>query len=354
MEYLYQEYFGNTVLSYLIFFVSLLLSFVVIRILGRLLMRRLTAWANTKSSPYAYMAVEGVGKYLIPAAYFAAFYFTSTILSLSATAAAAVNTAVSAFVVTLGAIFLSSLTAFFFERLRRDENQTQAVKWMTWLIKALIWGLALILFLDNIGVKINSLITGLGIGGIAVAFAAQSVLADIFCFFTIFFDQPFEVGDFIIVGEQMGTVERIGVKTTRVRALNGEQLIFANTDLTGSRISNYKTLQQRRVLFTLGVTYDTPANTLGSIPGLIKSIVESVPDAAFGRAHFIGFGPYSLNFEIAYYVLSADYDKYMDVNQQINLKIKEEFDRQDIRFALPRQDIRLDAATQHRAMNNAK
>ncbi len=194
MEYLYQEYFGNTVLSYLIFFVSLLLSFVVIRILGRLLMRRLTAWANTKSSPYAYMAVEGVGKYLIPAAYFAAFYFTSTILSLSATAAAAVNTAVSAFVVTLGAIFLSSLTAFFFERLRRDENQTQAVKWMTWLIKALIWGLALILFLDNIGVKINSLITGLGIGGIAVAFAAQSVLADIFCFFTIFFDQPLRSG----------------------------------------------------------------------------------------------------------------------------------------------------------------
>ena len=354
MDYLNQEYFGNTVLTYLIFLVSLLLSFVAIRILGRLFMRRLVAWATAKSSPYADMVMKGVGKYLIPALYFAAFYFNTTILKLNGTASAAVSTAVSAFVVTLGAIFLSSLTAFFFGRLKRDESQTQALKWMTWFIKALIWGLALILFLDNIGVKINSLITGLGIGGIAVAFAAQSVLADIFCFFTIFFDQPFEIGDFIIVGEQMGTVERIGVKTTRLRALNGEQLIFANTDLTGSRISNYKTLQQRRVLFTLGVTYATQADTLRRIPDLIKSIVESVPDAAFGRAHFIGFGPYSLNFEIAYYVLSADYNKYMDVNQQINLRIKEEFDHQGIGFAFPTQNIRFDAAALHRAMNNEK
>ncbi len=344
MDYLYQKYFGNTVLTYLIFIVSLLLCFVVIRILGRLFMRRLVAWADTTSNPYADMIVRGVGKYLIPAAYFAVLYFNSTLLKLNDAASAAVSTAVSAFVVTLGAIFLTSLATFFFARLRRDEGQAQAVKWMTWFIKVLIWGLALILFLDNIGVKINSLITGLGIGGIAVAFAAQSVLADIFCFFTIFFDQPFEIGDFIIVGEQMGTVERIGVKTTRLRALNGEQLIFANTDLTGSRISNYKTLQQRRVLFTLGVTYNTPAATLRTLPALIKNIVESVPDASFGRAHFTAFGPYSLNFEIAYFVLSGDYDKYMDINQQINLRIKEEFDLQGIGFAFPTQSILLDSA----------
>lgn len=342
MEYLYQEYFGNTILTYLIFLVSLLLSFVVIRIIGRLFMRRLVAWADAKSNPYANMVVTGVGKYLIPIAYFAAFYMNTTILKLSDTLSSALSTAVSAFVVTIGAIFLSSLTAFFLGKQRRNENQAQAVKWMTGLLKFLIWGIALILFLDNIGVKINSLITGLGIGGIAIAFAAQSILADIFCFFTIFFDQPFEVGDFIIVGEQMGTVERIGVKTTRLRALSGEQLIFSNTDLTGSRISNYKTLEQRRVLFTLGVTYDTPADTLRAIPNLIKNIVDSVSGASFGRAHFLKFAPYSLNFEIAYYVLSGDYDAYMDINQQVNLRIKEEFDRQGIGFAFPTQSIVLD------------
>ncbi len=144
-----------------------------------------------------------------------------------------------------------------------------------------------------------------------------------FCFFTIFFDKPFEIGDFIIAGEQMGTVEHIGVKTTRLRALSGEQLVFSNSDLTGSRIRNYKSMQQRRVVFTLGLTYDTPVETLRRIPGVVKEIVEGEQDTQFGRAHFASYGAYSLNYEIVYFVLSSDYDKYMDVNEQINLKIKE-------------------------------
>ena len=162
----------------------------------------------------------------------------------------------------------------------------------------------LILFLDNIGVKISSLITGLVIGGIAIAFAAQAILVDVFCCFTIFFDKPFEVGDFIKTGEHSGTVEHIGLKTTRLRAPNGEQIVLANSDLTKSRINNFKTLEERRVLFTIGVTYETSSEKRRQIPDMIKEIVTSMEDVRFGRAHFCRYGAYSLEFEIVYFVLS--------------------------------------------------
>ena len=234
-------------------------------------------------------------------------------------------------------MLLSSLAVSFFEKLSRgkDESGTLAIKWLLRITKGVIWGLALILFLDNIGVKITSLVTGLGVGGVAIAFAAQSALTDIFCFFTIFFDKPFEIGDFIIAGEHMGTVEHIGVKTTRLRAIGGEQLIVSNTDLTGSRIRNYKTMQQRRVSFTLGITYDTPAEKLKEIPAYLKEIVEQTEDTTFSRAHFASFGSYCLNIEVVYFVLSGDYDRYMEINQKINLAIKERFEQHGISFALP-------------------
>ena len=203
--------------------------------------------------------------------------------------------------------------------------------------------MALIFLVDNIAsdIKLNSLLTGVGISSIAIAFAAQSILSDIFCFFTIFFDKPFEIGDFIIAGEQMGTVEHIGLKTTRLRSLNGEQLVFSNADLTGACIKNYKTMQQRRVLFKIGVKYDTHYDKLKEIPGLIKRIVDDVPGTQFGRTHFFSYGDYSLNFEIVYYVLDSDYDKYMDINQEINFRIKKEFDDMHIEFAFPTRTVEL-------------
>ncbi|NLI55091.1 MAG: mechanosensitive ion channel family protein, partial [Clostridiales bacterium] len=225
----------------------------------------------------------------------------------------------------------------------KDESGQLAVKWMARIAKILIWALALILFLDNIGVKITSLVTGLGIGGVAIAFAAQNVLTDIFCFFTIFFDKPFELGDFIIAGDHMGTVEHIGVKTTRLRALGGEQLVVSNADLTGSRIRNFKTMQQRRVLFTLGVTYNTPSEKLRKIPEMIKQVVEETENATFSRAHFAAYGAYSLNIEIVYYVLTSDYDQYMDINQRINFGIMEGFERLGVSFAFPTTTVQVES-----------
>ena len=193
--------------------------------------------------------------------------------------------------------------------------------------------------MDNLGFKISTVIAGLGIGGVAVGLASQAILKDLFSYFSIIFDRPFEVGDFIIIGEYLGSVEHIGAKTTRIRSLSGEQLIFSNTDLTDSRVRNYKRMEKRRVLFRLGVVYQTSLKQLKEIPGIIETVIKNVNDTIFDRAHFLSYGDFSLVFEIVYYVIGADYNKYMDIQQQINFAIKEEFERKGIEFAYPTQTL---------------
>jgi small-conductance mechanosensitive channel len=319
-----------------------------IKIAGHFLLKRLKARAEKTGTSDDDALPLSIRKYLLPILYFAAFLLCTNILALSPVLIRIVNMAMLIFATVVGAMFFSRVAVFFlskyWQKKMRDQSSRLAIKWMEGIVKFLIWGAALLFFLDNIEAKINTLIAGLGIGGLAIAFAAQTILADVFCFFTILFDRPFEPGDFIIAGEHMGTVEHIGLKTTRLRALGGEQLIFSNTDLTASRVRNYKTMERRRVLFTIGVTYDTGAQTLKEIPAMIKRIVESVGDTLFCRAHFFSYGPDSLNFEIAYYILSSDYDKYMDLHQEVNLKIKEEFDKRGIRFAFPTQTLYLNSS----------
>ncbi len=198
-----------------------------------------------------------------------------------------------------------------------------------------MWVLVLLLVLDNLGVQVTALVAGLGIGGIAIALAAQSVLGDLFASFAIVVDKPFKQGDFIIVGDLMGTVEHVGIKTTRVRSLWGEQLVFSNSDLTSARIRNYGLMEQRRVLFSIGVTYDTPADTVERIPQMIREAVEAQDLTRFDRAHFSAYGDSSLDIEIVYYVLSGDYNRYMDVQQGINLALLRRFADEGIDFAFP-------------------
>jgi small-conductance mechanosensitive channel len=179
----------------------------------------------------------------------------------------------------------------------------------------------------------------LGIGGVAVALAAQVILKDVFSYFSIIFDRPFKIGDFIIVGEYMGTIEYIGIKTTRLRSLGGEMLIFSNSDLTDSRLRNYKLMDKRRVSFKLGLVYQTSTEQLKKVPGIIEGIIKSVKDTIFDRAHFLNYGDFSLVFEIVYYVVGADYNKYMDIQQEINFAIKGEFEKRGIEFAFPTQTL---------------
>jgi small-conductance mechanosensitive channel len=347
MKFLDIVYWNNTIQDYIVFLSALLLGAILIFVLGRVALRRIAEYNEKTQSPYGELLRAGIKHYLLPTAYFTLFYYCTRMLTLNAHLDKIVGTLSTLFAITMAAMFLSSIAALFFNKLGKGkpEGNSLAIKWLIRISKGIIWGIALILFLDNVGVKITSLVAGLGIGGVALAFAAQNVLTDIFCFFTIFFDKPFEIGDFIITGDHMGTVEHIGVKTTRLRAIGGEQLVVSNTDLTGSRIRNYKTMQQRRVIFTLGVTYDTPNEKLEAIPGMIQKIVEGTEDTTFSRAHFASFGAYSLNFEVVYFVLSSDYDRYMDLNQRINLAIKDGFERLGVNFAFPTTTVQMQSAS---------
>jgi small-conductance mechanosensitive channel len=188
---------------------------------------------------------------------------------------------------------------------------------------------------------VTALMAGLGVGGIAVALAIQSVLGDLFASLSIALDKPFVIGDFVIVGDFMGTVERVGLKTTRIRSLSGEQLVFSNSDLLSSRIRNYKRMEERRVPFVVGVTYQTPAAELEAIPGVVRDIIESTDSTRFDRAHFKGFGDSAYLFEFVYYVLSADYAVFMDIQQAINLGIVRQFAERGIEIAYPTRTLHM-------------
>jgi small-conductance mechanosensitive channel len=205
--------------------------------------------------------------------------------------------------------------------------------------RILMWGIVLLVALANVGVDVTALVAGLGVGGIAVALAVQNILGDLFASFSIVLDRPFVIGDFIIVGDYMGTVEHVGLKTTRLRSLSGEQLVFSNTDLLGSRIRNYKRMYERRVVFTLGVVYQTTARQLEKIPQILREIIETQEPVRFDRAHFKEYGAHSLNFEIVYWILNPDYNIYMDIQQAINLQIYARFEQEGIDFAYPTQTL---------------
>ena len=227
------------------------------------------------------------------------------------------------------------------ERASRS-GQAQAANVLVPVLQAALWVVGLIFFLDNMGVKVSAVVAGLGIGGIAVALAAQAVLGDLFSHFAILFDRPFALGDFIVVDDFKGTVEHVGIKTTRVRSLSGEVLVFPNSSLTGSRIRNYQALRERRVLFTLGLTYETPAQKLKDVPGLLKEIIAGTPGTRFDRAHFKGFGDSSLDFEVVYFMLVPEFNALMDAQQAINLELVRRFEAEGIEFAFPTRTVVLE------------
>lgn len=210
---------------------------------------------------------------------------------------------------------------------------------LIFLGRLVLWSLLVMVALDNLGFDITALVTGLGIGGIAVALAIQNILGDLFASLSILLDKPFVVGDFVIVDQHLGSVEHIGLKTTRLRSLSGEQLIFSNSDLLSSRIRNFKRMYERRVVFSFGVTYQTPHEKLAAIPQMVQEIVEAQEPIRFDRAHFKEYGDSSLNFEVVYWVQKPDYNIYMNIQQKINLELYRRFQEEKIEFAYPTRTI---------------
>lgn len=206
---------------------------------------------------------------------------------------------------------------------------------LSWGLRGALWVVVVLAVLSNMGVNITAFVASLGIGGIALALAVQNILGDLFASLAIAVDKPFEVGDSITVGDVTGTVERVGLKTTRIRSLGGEQIVMSNAELLKRTVANFKRLQTRRVAFTFGITPDASADEVASVPPLMRELIEADPLLEFVRAHFKGFGENSRDFEVVYRVKDPDYDVYMDRQQALNLALMRAFDQRGIRFAMP-------------------
>ena len=338
-----QIYLGNKLSAYLIALAVFIGGVVLIKVLDKIFLGRLKKWAEKTDTTLDDFLVRGIERTIVPLLYFLSFYVAVKSLTIDSKLEkyfdiVSIIVFTFFFLRTLSSVITYSLKTFVKKR-GADEQKQKQLKGISTIISAIIWSLGFVFVLDNLGFKVSAVIAGLGIGGIAIALAAQAILGDLFSYFVILFDRPFEIGDFITVADKSGTIEHIGIKTTRIRALSGEQLIVSNTDLTNSRIHNFKRLEKRRVIFKIGVVYQTSAQHLKEIPEIVKVIITSEPKVEFDRGHFASFGDFSLIFEFVYFILDQEYSEYMEIHQKINLKIYEEFEKRGIHFAYPTQTL---------------
>ncbi|WP_234572203.1 mechanosensitive ion channel family protein [Rhodohalobacter sp. 614A] len=342
-SFLSQNFIGNTVQEYLLVLGAIILGIFIVKVFKRFVLKRIEKWIGETENDIDDYVFESFDRFVIPIIYFSIIYAAVMTLSLSNYVSNAIQAAYIVILTYFSVRLVSSIVLLALRKyVRRQENGEEKVKQLggvMLIINIIIWALGFVFLFDNLGYDVTAIITGLGIGGIAIALAAQNILGDLFNYFVIFFDRPFEIGDFLIIDDKNGIVDKIGIKTTRIRTLSGEQLVFANADLTNSRIHNYKKMQRRRIVFSVGVTYETPADKLRQIPGVLKEIVETQDIVDFDRAHFKTFGDSSLNFEICYYINSADFNTYMDIQQDYNFQIYERFEKMGVDIAFPTRTI---------------
>ncbi|MBP1683794.1 MAG: MscS Mechanosensitive ion channel [Ignavibacteriaceae bacterium] len=346
-EFLNQTFWGNTVQSYLIAAGIFIGASLIIFIFRKVVISRLRRWAESTETKLDDLLIRGLQKSIIPVLNILVFYFAVKTLSLHPKVERAVDI-ISVILITyfiikmITAALRFGLDSYIKSKSTEEEEAQRRIKQMrgiTAIVSFFIWVLGFIFLLDNLGFEITTVIAGLGIGGIAIALAAQAVLGDLFSYFVIFFDRPFEIGDFIVIGEFRGNIEHIGIKTTRVRSLSGEQLVFGNSDLTSSRIQNFKRMDRRRVVFKLGVTYQTPADKIEQAIKIVEQIIIDHPDVTYDRGHFATFGAFSLDLEFVYFVLSNDYNQYMNIQQDVNFRVLREFEKLGVAFSYPTQTL---------------
>jgi len=344
MELLGTAVLGNTIKAWLISALLAVVVFIVLKYGVRVARRRLDAIAKrTETRVDDVLAATLASTRVLLLLLFAAFIATLPLQFTPQVQGVISSVALLALLIQVGLWSGTALRAgmreYAEQRLNEDPAALTTMNAMGFVARLALWSVILLLALDNLGIDITTLVTGLGIGGIAVALAAQNILGDLFASLTIVLDKPFVIKDFLVVNEFLGSVEYIGLKTTRLRSLSGEQLVFSNSDLLNSRIRNYGRMFERRVVFSIGVVYQTPRDKLKEIPEIIRSAIETQEKTRFDRAHFKEFGAYSLNFEAVYYVLDSVYNFYMDTQQAINFFIHERFEAEGIEFAYPSQTL---------------
>jgi len=346
VEILNYTFWNNSFKNYLIALGVFVLSIIVLRLFKYVIVKRLKSLMDHTRTKFDDLIINVIDSIGWPLYLLLALYFSCRFIWLPELLEKVIYCLFLISVVYYLVKGFQRIINYLFERLikREEENQGKefdpsVIHLLNKIAKIVLWLVAVIIILQNLGYNISTLVAGLGIGGIAIAFAIQNILGDIFSSFSIYLDKPFQVGDFIIVGDDTGVVKKIGIKSTRIQTLQGEELVVSNKELTETRVHNYKKMEKRRIVFAFGVLYETPTEKLKKIPILIKDIIDKVELAEIDRVHFKSFGDFSLNFEAVYYLNSSDYNQYMDTQQEINLAIKEQFEKEGIVFAYPTQTI---------------
>ncbi len=344
MGFLDKVYLGNMVQDWLIAVCISMAVFFVLTIIQRMAVSRLSKLAATTDNQIDDLIVSMLRETKFFILLIASAYVASHAITLKPSVALLWQKAVILMLIIQGGLWASTGVKFWLglmleKRMDQDASSATTISLLGFVARLILWVIVGLLILDNLGVNITGLVAGLGIGGIAVALAVQNILSDLLASLSIVLDKPFVIGDFVVVDALSGTVEHIGLKTTRIRSLSGEQLIFSNNDLLKSRIHNYKKMQERRVVFSFGVTYQTPLEKLTLINRMIQDIIEAQANVRFGRVHFKEYGDSALNYEVVYFVTDQDYTLYMDAQQAINLEIFRRFAEQGVEFAYPTRTV---------------
>ena len=342
---LQRNLYSNSLGTWLTALMTALFTLLFLNLVLRYVVKRLTAVAKRTDNHLDDLAGLLLKKTTFVFLLVLSLYSGSLALELNAAGKMLVSRVTMMIVFIQAGIWIDTTIRFYtghylkIHKEKANTNKTSTVLAMGFIGRVLVWTLLFMLSLSALGINITALVAGLGIGGIAVALAVQNILSDLFASLSIMLDEPFAVGDFIVIDQFAGTVEHIGLKTTRLRSLDGEQVIISNNDLLASRIRNYTSLRERRVLFHLHVPYTTEHEKLSRIPEIIREVIEAQQLTRFDRAHFTHYTEYSLKYEVAYYVLSTSYNQYLDIHQQINLAIFRRFRDEGIQFAHPTRTI---------------
>lgn len=333
---------GNTGQDYLIAAAVLVVSYAALKWVQRVVLGRLREYAEKTETDIDDLII-GLFRHLKPPFYLTvSLYFALRTLALSAFLQGFINKLVIAVVILYATFLVAEVVTYIIKRFLKGHDLSSSMEGiMTGVARLIVWVFAILTILSNLGVNVTSFIAGLGIGGLAIAFAFQNILEDIFSSFSIFIDKPFREGDRITLGTEGGIVERIGIKTTRIRTPQGEQLVVSNRELTSAQIHNFGAMERRRNVSVLGVTYDTPKEKLEKLPVLMQEVVANVPHASYDRCHLKEFAGSSINFELVFFMETSNYKEYLDGVQYVNLGLVELFEREGIEFAFPTQTIHL-------------
>ena len=333
------EIANNYLAQYAESIVAFIAVLIAIKVFKFVVLKKLEALAKKTKNDFDDTLVEAISSIGLPFYLVAAVYASALFLNLPAMWQTGLHYVVVITATFYGIRVVQKILGYWLKKTIAEKAGGAVTSFFDTIIKIGLWSVALLLILSNMGYNVNSLLAGLGVAGIAIAFALQKILEDIFSAFSIYYDKPFEVGDFIIIGDDMGTVKDIGLKSTRLRTLQGQELVISNHEMTSARINNYKRMKKRRIQFSFGVTYETPLKKLKKIPSIVGKILKEAKNAELDRVHFKSFGDFALLYEVVYYMLVPDYTAYMDTQQEINLALKKAFEKEGIEFAYPTQTI---------------